>query len=342
MRALRERPLKATGLAIGLAVLAVIVIGVAFGFSRFTGAFSHLRPSLLIVAAAAATLAVVGYLVAYRAVVRHGDGPELRTGLLVRVVLLGFGPFAPGGGFVVDKRALNAVIGDEQEAVMRVLGLGALEWAVLAPAACLSAIVLLVAGDHRVMGSLLWPWALAVPAGFAIGLRLASPERCRRTDPAARGWRGAVGRTLHGIATVRVLARKPARCSPAWIGMAAYWALDITALDAAAHAVALRLNVGAAILAFATGYALTRRSLPLGGAGLTEVLMTFSLHWVGEPVPAALAAVVIYRVFNFGVPVLPALLVRRDVQPLLARGEPAGDRGRRRGTIIHLRRGRAI
>jgi hypothetical protein len=31
-------------------------------------------------------------------------------------------------------------------------------------------------------------------------------------------------------------------------------------------------------------------------------LMTFALHWVGQPVGPALAAVVVYRVFNFLVP----------------------------------------
>jgi hypothetical protein len=57
--------------------------------------------------------------------------------------------------------------------------------------------------------------------------------------------------------------------------------------------------------------------MPLGGAGATEALMTFALHWVGQPVVPALVAVVIYRVFNFLLPVAPALLVRRRVRPLL-------------------------
>ena len=78
------------------------------------------------------------------------------------------------------------------------------------------------------------------------------------------------------------------------------------------------------ILAYATGYALTRRSTPLAGSGSTEALMTLALHWVGEPVAPALAAVVVYRVFNFGLPCLPALLVHPRIRPLL----DAADEGR--------------
>ena len=66
--------------------------------------------------------------------------------------------------------------------------------------------------------------------------------------------------------------------------------------------------------AYATGYAATRRSLPLGGAGVTEVLMTFSLYWVREPLAPALAAVVAYRVFNFLLVATPALIAHYQLQ----------------------------
>jgi len=74
-------------------------------------------------------------------------------------------------------------------------------------------------------------------------------------------------------------------------------------------------------LAYATGYALTRRSMPLGGAGITEALMTFALHWAGQPVLPALAAVVVYRVFNFVLPIIPARVVGPRIRPLLRAAE---------------------
>jgi len=59
---------------------------------------------------------------------------------------------------------------------------------------------------------------------------------------------------------------------------------------------------------------------------VTEVLMTYSLYWVREPLAPALAAVVAYRAFNFVLAATPALLVHRHVEPLL----DAADELRRR------------
>lgn len=139
-------------------------------------------------------LSVPTYPFAYRAVAHHQGGPLLRPRLLLRIVVAGFGPFTPRGGFALDKRALHAIDGDEDEAVVRVLGLGALEWARLAPAACLAAIALLIDGDPRPMPSVLWPWALAVPIGFAVG------NLARRSEPPQALW-----------VRLRPLRQRPAR-----------------------------------------------------------------------------------------------------------------------------------
>ncbi|HEX3833912.1 MAG TPA: hypothetical protein VHW04_18175, partial [Solirubrobacteraceae bacterium] len=75
-------------------------------------------------------------------------------------------------------------------------------------------------------------------------------------------------------------------------------------------------GIGRVIIAYATGYAATRRSLPLGGAGITEALMTYSLYWVREPLAPALAAVLVYRFFNFLLVAVPAIIAHRQLQPL--------------------------
>ena len=110
--------------------------------------------------------------------------------------------------------------------------------------------------------------------------------------------------------------------------MALYWAFEIASFYGAARFIGMRLNLGELILGYATGYALTRRSMPLGGAGATEALMTFALHWVGQPVPRALAVVVVYRLFNFALPALPALFAGRRVRPVIRAGAPAWQSGR--------------
>jgi uncharacterized membrane protein YbhN (UPF0104 family) len=322
MRNLHAHPVRVTLAAFGLAAAAVVAIAGAYGFGAFARAWSSLDFVWLALAVGAEFLAVPAYMLCYRALVRVNDGPRLRPPLVARVVMGGFGPFAVRGGFVLDKRALHAIEGDEETARVRVLGLGALEWVLLAPVACFSAIALLITGDPRPRPSLLWPWAIAVPVGFALGFSLAAPARLGRIADGDARWRQGLDIALRAIATVRSLAR--ANCWRAWIGMAAYWALDIASFYGALRFIGLRLNLGELILAYASGYALTRRSMPLGGAGITEALMTFALHWVGQPVAPALAAVVVYRVFNFALPTIPALVVRERVMPLLE----AADEGR--------------
>ena len=50
-------------------------------------------------------------------------------------------------------------------------------------------------------------------------------------------------------------------------------------------------GVAAVVVGYATGYALTRRTLPLAGAGAVEALLPFALVWVGFGLaPTGLAA----------------------------------------------------
>jgi len=49
-------------------------------------------------------------------------------------------------------------------------------------------------------------------------------------------------------------------------------------------------SVEAVVVGYATGYALTRRTLPLAGAGAVEALLPFALSWCGIPLAAAVLA----------------------------------------------------
>jgi uncharacterized membrane protein YbhN (UPF0104 family) len=306
-----------TLLAFALAVAAVAAVALINGFSAFTDAWKHIHPGWLALVIGGELLAVPAYAGLYRKVAELEGGPRTSYPLLLRLVIAGFGPFAPDGGFALDKRALEALEKDAHSATVRVLGLGALEWALLAPAAWICALVLLATNDPRPMPSLLWPWVIAVPIGFAIGLWLAAPDRTERIAEGKGRWRKPLGKALRGVGVLHQLARDLARSWLAWSGTALYWALDIAAFYGALRFIGLQPNLGETILGYATGYALTRRSMPLGGAAVTELLMTVALHWVGQPIGPALAAVVVYRVFNFLLPAAPALFVRRQLAPLL-------------------------
>jgi uncharacterized membrane protein YbhN (UPF0104 family) len=320
---LDQHTFVATLLAFALAAGAVIGIAVAYGFETFLHAWSRVHPEWLVVCGGAELLTIPAYVLAYRGVAGVQEGPTLGFKLALQVVAAGFGPFAASGGFALDRRALSALCEDERFATVRVLGLGALEWAILAPAAWVCAVVLLARDSHEVMRSVLWPWAIAVPVGFTLGLFLAAPSRRKRLAAGHGRWRKPLGTALTGVGVLYELARRPITNGYAWAGALLYWALDAGSFYAAVRFAGLRPGVAATILAYATGYALTRRSSPFGGAGVTEVLMTFALHWAGQPVIPALVAVVAYRVFNFVVPTLPALVTHHRVKPLLE-GAAAG------------------
>jgi uncharacterized membrane protein YbhN (UPF0104 family) len=315
---LRIRPVALSAVAAGLAAVAVLAIAEATGVDQVGNAFSNVRPGWIALIAGAELLAYPSYMIAYRSVARvHGHAP-LALPLVARVVIAGFGPFTVGGGFGVDRQALQALQEDEHSARVRVLALGTLEWAVLAPTACITSIVLLATGAN-IMPSLLWPWAIAVPVGLGLGVWASAPARVEKLSAKrGRGWR-SLTRGLEGFAVLKTMGRHPGSYRGAWLGTSLYWAADIGAFYGGLRTFGLDPGVGKVIIAYATGYAATRRSLPLGGAGITEVLMTYSLYWVRLPLAPSLAAVVAYRLFNFLLAATPGLIANQQLQAIITR-----------------------
>jgi uncharacterized membrane protein YbhN (UPF0104 family) len=315
-RLLREHPAIVLPAVAIIAVGALTLVSYQAGFDRVQDALPHFHPGWLVLAAAGQVVGMAAYVIAYRHVVAHGDGPRISGGLAARLVAAGFGPVAVGGGFAFDRRALRNLCGD-RGALVRVAALGALEWGLLAPAACACAIALLVEGARHIQISVLWSWIIAVPLGFAIALPIASPGRVKRMRN-AKGWRRALGSTLEGALILRRFAERPHRSLAPIVGITVYWAADVASLYAGLRAFSLSPTFAQVVLAYATGYAATRRSLPLGGAGLTEVLLALSVHWLGFPLAAAIPGVAAYRLFNLFLPTVPALFTHGRLRPLLS------------------------
>lgn len=285
----------------------MLVIARVTGADQVGRAFDSVHPVWIALIGGAELLAYPAYMIAYRSVARLHGHPVLALPLVARVVIAGFGPFTIGGGFGLDRQTLRALHEDEHSARVRVLALGVLEWAVLAPTACITAIVLLATGAN-VMPSLLWPWAVGVPVGFGLAAWATVPrnaERLCRIPGVRRQW---VQSAVEGLDGLRTMITAPRAYCGAWLGTGLYWAADIAAFYGGLRTFGLDPGTGQVIIAYATGYAATRRSLPLGGAGVTEALMTYALYWVRQPLAPALAAVVAYRVFNFLLAATPALV----------------------------------
>lgn len=311
---LRKNALVVSAATIGASILAVIVIAAISGIS-LERIFAHVSAGWFVVVAAAETASVLPYMVAYRQLtVVAGEQPP-KLWVVIAVVLAGFGPFALGGGFSFDHKVLTSVYKDRDAARVQVVGLIALEWAVLAPLVWLAAVILLVQGAH-VQASLPVYWTIGVPLGFMAGLWLTRPEhglaRLRRSVHLAG--------LIDGIRVIHTILRNPLRTSPAWASMLLYWLLELVALYAALRMFDVHIGGVRTTLAYGTGYVVTRRSLPLAGAAVTEVLLTFALHWCGAPLGPALAAVVVYRLFNLVLAAAPSWLAGRG----LLRGLEAG------------------
>ncbi len=327
MRILRERTIVVSALATAIAAVAVLAIARVTGADAIGRAFEHISPQWIGLVAGAELMTYPAYMLAYRSIARVDGHAPITLPLVARIVVAGFGPFALSGGFGIDKQALQALDEDEASARRRVAALGTIEWALLAPLATVVAIILLIEGAN-VLPSLLWPWALAVPAGFAAAAWVTAR---RRTDWLGQVWGGRLAplaQSLEGVGVLRTLVARPRRFSGAWIGIGVYWAADIFAFWGALRTFGLDPGALKVVIAYATGYAATRRSLPLGGAGVTEFLMTYSLYWLRMPLAPALAAVLCYRVFNFLLVAAPAVIAHRQLEPLFS------------GSVARLRRPR--
>ena len=177
--------------------------------------------------------------------------------------------------------------------------------------------------DGHASDSTTLPSLLILPC-LALGVYLTSPKRARRLSRPHGGLppplvRGARRGRDDGAAA----ARSPREHGAGVFGNAAYWAGDILCLWAALQIVDARISVAALVLAYSGGYVLTRRALPAGGAGVVEVALTFALVWMGLPFARTLVAVVIYRLFNFWLPILPALVLMPSIKQLRERFERA-------------------
>ncbi|MGH3112669.1 MAG: lysylphosphatidylglycerol synthase transmembrane domain-containing protein [Gaiellaceae bacterium] len=225
---------------------------------------------------------------------------------------------------------------DVHESARRVLGLNALEWAVLGgSAAAAGALVLAGLGPDAPLAMAVG-WLVVVPACLAAAVWFGLPGRSRRlTDAPAeepealgrnpRAWvrwaavelQKALADGVGAVVVVRELFSHPLRYRAGLLGFPVYWAGQLLLLYAALRAfIPEPVDPIGLVLAFATGYAASSLPLPTGGSGAIEAAMTFSLHAVGVPLAPALLGVLVYRLFSFWLPIVPALLLLPAVRSL--------------------------
>jgi uncharacterized membrane protein YbhN (UPF0104 family) len=288
--------------AAGLAILSA--------FAGWGSVAGRLRPSLslwFLLAVVAEAVSFAGYVEAYRGVAQVDGGRRLPLRRAIRLVAIGFGAFLAKGGGALDARALSEGEDDDRGEV-RVLALDALEHAPLAPAACLASVALLASGNHTPGFDFTIPWAVLVPLGGVLavwGVR-------RRDRLAGRGgWRGWLRRLLDGIDLLFHLARDWRASWGAFLGATVYWAGDVACLWLCLEPLGAAPALGAIVVAHAEGYVLTRRTLPLAGAGIVEIVLPLTVCAAGAPLADAIVGVLVYRVLNLWLPLAPAFVALR-------------------------------
>jgi len=320
MKALNRRPRITMLLSALIAGGTAVAIAASDSPRALWRALEQMQPAWLLAALGFELVAYVGYVLAYRSTVLAPDRPRLSLLLTIRLVVAGFGPFVALGGFSFDRHALSAVHRSRRGARRQVLALGVVEYLLLAPAACVCALILLLE-SHSASLALTLPWVFAVPPGFALAWWATQPRiihHFQRSDGRIGRW---IGDLLAGAEVLRGVVLRPLERPLALLGMGIYWAAEIACLAFALLCFGVELSVPALVVAYATGYAASRRSLPLGGAGITEVLLTLSLIAVHVHAPKALLSVVAYRLVNFLAPMLPGLLAHSSLEPMLEEHE---------------------
>ncbi|HKU55469.1 MAG TPA: lysylphosphatidylglycerol synthase transmembrane domain-containing protein [Gaiellaceae bacterium] len=298
-------------LAAALSLVASILVAGAAGYVSVASRIRHANTYWFPFAIAGAVAAHVGYTFAYREIAHVGRGVRLGTLRAGAIVAAGFGMFIPRGGFAVDIEALEDLGVPPDEARIRVLGLGSLEYAVLATGTLVCAIFLLLDHAHAQRAVTL-SWTIGVPVGTGLALLAV-----RYRKWICRGFlQKILGPPLEAIGVVGQIVASPRRHgAAAFSGMAVYWAGEVFVLWVCLAAFDRDTpSVTAVVVGYATGYALTRRTLPLAGAGAVEALLPFALTWVGYGLPSAVLAVFAYRIFNLWLPLGPAAVALYHLQ----------------------------
>lgn len=317
----------------GLVVLAVLLyvaagVGMAYvaGFQNVYHRLEHATWWWLAPCAGAIAIAFCGYFFAYRGLASAEHGPELDRRALLAVVAAGFGGFLARGGTALDDYAMRAGGAGERESRVRITALGGFEHGVLALILCPASIVAVILAVGHPRADFTWPWAIIPPIGFAVAMWLAERYRDRLRDQG--GWHGRVGLFFDAIHIIYEMLRRPQTYGYAVLGMMLYWAGDMFALWAATAAFGVHMTVLNVIVALGTGMVFTRRTAPLGGAGILLVALVATLWYcAGVPFAVATLGVSAYRLLTLFGPMPLGFAALPKLRALGQRGEDAEGHG---------------
>lgn len=297
-------------LAVALQVAAAIGLSFIAGWSNVWNTAQNFHWIYLVWVAGGLAVSFTGYYFGYRGVYRAENGPRLTARQMRAVVTASFGGFLGQGGSTIDNYALQAGGAASRDAKVRSATLGAMEQGViglLGTAAAISVLAL----RRPIPGAVTWPWVLAPIPGFVLAFWLVPRLQGR--------WAGWPGRLVDAILMVRQIFLHPGRNAAALLGMALFWVGETFAAWAGLATFGWKLNAAQLAVGFATGMMFTRRTGPLAGAGLMELILPLGLWSAGVPLAPAVLGVLAYRLFSLWLPMPGALAQLPALRAMLPR-----------------------
>lgn len=310
-------------LAAALQLAAGVGLGYVAGFGEIEHVLTHVSAPWFAAVVGGLAVSFLGYYAAYRGIYRVEDGPRLRRNQIIAVVAGGFGGFLAHGGSALDDYALQAAGADKRDASVRTAALAGMEHGVLAVIGTAAGIAVLAQGLARPPADFSVPWSVIPVPGFALAFWLA--ERYRARFQAKPGWRGKLGVFLDSIHLNRLLFLRPHDHGPAVLGMALFWLADAFAAWSALAAFGFQMNVAAMFIGYATGMVFTRRTGPLGGAGVLMVVLPVTIWYSGAPLAVAVVGMFAYRVLTLWLPMPFALGSLPTLRSMGAAGTPGAE-----------------
>jgi uncharacterized membrane protein YbhN (UPF0104 family) len=302
------RVVRRVGLFVAVAVIAVIALATLPGISEVRARLGNADPVWVVVCALCSLGSSLGFVAALWGA--FDRVPPGRAAVLLGFAEQGANVLLPAGGssgpafgtFVMRRAGVPGDLAAERHTALFLITSG------------VSLAALVVSGVGLAIGvlpgqeSLAWTLipAAAGAAGIALGLLFAR-TRVPVEPPAARRVRHAIWRLrsfLHaGVRTSVDLLRHGDPLLA--IGAVAYYAFDVASLGASFQAFggAGAPAVGTFVLAYTLGHAGAWIPTP-GGVGGTDGGLIGMFALMDAPLPLATAAVLGYRVFQLGIPVV--------------------------------------
>jgi uncharacterized protein (TIRG00374 family) len=242
------------------------------------------------------------------------------------------------GGIVLTYWALRKAGMERRESACRMVAFLALLYSVY----LVSLVVFGILLRTGVLAGSAPPGLTIVPAAIAGSLialfgliALIPADVDRRLARWSAGYRfGRIARRLitvpdtlaQGIRTAVAFVREPRRGSMALAGSIGFWAANIAALWASFKAFDVHVTLGVIVQGYFVGMVANLIPGAPGGVGTVDAGMIGAYVLFGLPGASVFAAVLIYRLFAFWLPVLPGFIAFLQLRRTVARWEREGDK----------------